>query len=82
MGGSLLNVACGLVPLGYSNSLVSWWAADTWGRAIEAHLAGYGVGVIPVTNRAQHIPVATVDIRRLRPAELSVRTRVAGSAFV
>ena len=58
VGGSPLNVACGLAALGHPVILASWWGDDARGKAIEEYSARHHVEVVPGTNGAAKTPVA------------------------
>lgn len=58
VGGSPLNVACGLAALDHDTALASWWGADERGQAIEQFAADHGVGLVPGSNSAAHTGVA------------------------
>lgn len=58
VGGSPLNVACGLAALGHRTALASWWGKDERGSAIEEFALDHGVSVIPGSNAAASTAVA------------------------
>ena len=47
VGGSPLNVACGLARLGHGTRFGGWWGTDEYGRAIETHAEAHGVELLP-----------------------------------
>lgn len=58
VGGSPLNVACGLATLGHPTVIAAWWGDDDRGKAIEQHANNHGVGVVPGSNQAERTAVA------------------------
>ena len=58
VGGSPLNVACGLAALEHPTLLASWWGKDARGKAIEQFALDHGVGVVPGSNGAEATPIA------------------------
>lgn len=58
-GGSPANVALGLGRLGRGVDLLTWYAADEHGRAIEDHLKASGVALVPGSDSAGSTSVAT-----------------------
>ena len=52
VGGSPLNVACGLARLGHATSFASWWAHDERGARIAEHAARHGLAVVPGSDGA------------------------------
>ncbi|MGO1591903.1 MAG: PfkB family carbohydrate kinase [Ancrocorticia sp.] len=58
VGGSPLNVACGLAALGHSTELAAWWANDPRGKAIEELLAKNNVRAVSGSNQAEKTAVA------------------------
>lgn len=65
VGGSLLNVACGLARLEHPTYLAAWWGNDDYGRAITAHLQERGVHPVPGSDRA---PASTVAYAKIDDA--------------
>ena len=63
IGGSILNVACGLARLGRPTRLHSWWADDERGNRIAAAVAEAGValGEGTVSAEATSVAHATLD---------------------
>ena len=63
VGGSILNVACGLARLGRPTRLQSWWADDERGRRIADAVAASGVQIADNSADAEVTTVAhaTVD---------------------
>lgn len=63
VGGSLLNVACGLARLEHRTSLVSWWAHDAHGELIAQAVGASGAEVEPGSDaaRATSVAQATLD---------------------
>ncbi|NLA29494.1 MAG: carbohydrate kinase [Propionibacterium sp.] len=62
VGGSPLNVACGLAALGHSTLIASWWGDDERGRAIEEHATEHAVGIVPGSNKAVHTGIANAHL--------------------
>lgn len=58
VGGSPLNVACGLAALGHPTQIAAWWGSDARGAAIEGFLHDHGVGVVPGSDGASSTAVA------------------------
>lgn len=58
VGGSLLNVACGLARLNCPTALAAWWAHDARGTMITEHLDAHGVQIVPGSQGAQRTTVA------------------------
>lgn len=58
VGGSPLNVACGLAALSHRTLLASWWGGDERGDTIEQFARDHGVGVVPGSDGAPQTPVA------------------------
>ncbi len=58
VGGSLLNVACGLARLGHDTTLQAWFGPDERGGRLSAWAADAGVRLAPGTQDAAHTPVA------------------------
>lgn len=58
VGGSPLNVACGLATLGHPTALAAWWGRDERGRTIERFVLDHGVRVVPGSNAAARTAVA------------------------
>lgn len=58
VGGSPLNVACGLAALGHPTELAAWWAKDPRGKAIEELLARNNVHPVPGSDEAAKTAVA------------------------
>ncbi|WP_341728084.1 carbohydrate kinase [Brooklawnia sp.] len=65
VGGSPLNVACGLTGLGHSALIASWWGNDERGNAIEAHATAHTVGIVPGSNKAEHTAIANAHLDEL-----------------
>lgn len=68
VGGSPLNVACGLAKLDHPTLMGSWWGNDQRGQAIEEHLATAGVGVVPGSSQAEKTSIANAMIDKLGQA--------------
>lgn len=62
VGGSPLNVACGLAALGHDTRLASWWGRDARGQAIEEFAARAGVGLVPGCDGAARTATADAQI--------------------
>lgn len=62
VGGSPLNVACGLASLGHPTALASWWGDDSRGNRLEAHLLSAGVEIIAGSDHAEKTPIANAHI--------------------
>lgn len=62
VGGSLLNVACGVATLGTPASICAWWGKDARGDALAAWAASAGVSVVPGTDRAERTAVAYASL--------------------
>ncbi|MDO4665875.1 MAG: carbohydrate kinase [Actinomycetaceae bacterium] len=62
VGGSILNVACGLKKLGHNVRFASWWANDHLGAKLEAYLQGAQIPVATGSNGAVRTTVATALI--------------------
>lgn len=62
VGGSPLNVACGLSRLGHRVLLSSWWGKDSYGEKIERYLQDQGVAVAAGTANATKTSVAKAYI--------------------
>lgn len=62
VGGSLLNVACGLARLGHPASIGAWWAKDERGQRLARAAADAGVMVEPGTDQAATTTVAFAEI--------------------
>lgn len=58
VGGSPLNVACGLAALGVNTLIAGWWGKDERGKAIEEFALGHGVNIVPGSNSAAKTAVA------------------------
>jgi len=58
VGGSPLNVACGLAALGHPTQLAAWWANDPRGHAIEELLANHSVRPVAGSDQANKTAVA------------------------
>ncbi|MFC9334247.1 carbohydrate kinase [Arthrobacter sp. NPDC057009] len=61
-GGSPANVAYGLARLGVSTGLVTAIGGDRCGAALETHLAGAGVALLPGYNSLEKTSTATATI--------------------
>lgn len=62
VGGSPLNVACGLAQLGHPTLMASWWGADKRGKMIANHLNAAGVGIVDGSDQAAQTPIADAQI--------------------
>lgn len=62
VGGSLLNVACGLARLGHPASIGAWWAKDERGQRLARAAADAGVMIEPGTDQAPTTTVAFAEI--------------------
>lgn len=58
VGGSPLNVACGLGNLGHDTFMASWWGGDDRGRMIENYIAANRIWVVPGSSEAEKTAVA------------------------
>lgn len=58
VGGSPLNVACGISCMGHPAVLAAWWGKDKRGEAIERFALDHGVGFVPGSNGADRTAVA------------------------
>lgn len=52
VGGSPLNVACGLAALDHATGFAGWWGDDERGRAISAHASAAGLRVVEGSDGA------------------------------
>ncbi len=68
VGGSPLNVACGLAQLDHPTLMGSWWGNDQRGNLIEEHLTAAGVGVVPGSGQADKTSIANAMIDELGQA--------------
>lgn len=62
VGGSLLNVACGLAVLGADTSIATWWGKDERGAALEEWASRSGVRIVPGSDGAERTSVAHATI--------------------
>lgn len=62
VGGSLLNVACGLARLDHLTFLAGWWGQYDYGNAIGEHLSSRGVHAVSGSDQAQSSTVAYADV--------------------
>nr|NLI51674.1 carbohydrate kinase [Propionibacterium sp.] len=62
VGGSLLNVACGLARLGHDSTIHAWFGRDERGRRLRAWATDAGVRVAPGSEDADHTPVAYASL--------------------
>lgn len=62
VGGSPLNVACGIAQLEHPTLIGSWWGRDAHGKMIEEHLGAAGVGIVSGSDGAARTPVADAQI--------------------
>lgn len=62
VGGSPLNVACGITQLGHPALIASWWGDDERGRAIEAHATKHTVGIVPGSDKADRTAIANAHL--------------------
>lgn len=58
VGGSPLNVACGVARLGHPVRMGSWWGTDERGLRISEHARSHGVELVPGTDGAARTSVA------------------------
>lgn len=58
VGGSLLNVACGIASLGRPASICAWWGPDARGEALAEWAGSAGVEIVPGTDSAEKTAVA------------------------
>lgn len=58
VGGSLLNVACGLATLGEDAGIGAWWGQDAHGDLLATWATESGVDIIPGTDGAAKTSVA------------------------
>lgn len=68
VGGSPLNVACGLARLNHPTLMASWWGDDMRGHIIEEHLTAAGVSVVPGSGNAAKTSIANAMIDELGQA--------------
>lgn len=83
VGGSLLNVACGLGALDHRVALGSWWGDDAPGRRIAAHARDHGVHIMPGSDGASRTSVAhaTLDAQRQATYEFDLQWQVPDSCL-
>ena len=62
VGGSILNVACGLGRLGHDSTLACWLGRDDRGRRIAEHVAASGATLYPGSDGADSTPVAYAEL--------------------
>ena len=62
VGGSPLNVACGLAQLDHPTLMASWWGKDRRGQMIEKYLNASGVEVVEGSNHAEKTPIADAKV--------------------
>ncbi len=62
VGGSPLNVACGLARLGHDATIACWIGQDNRGAAIAAHAAAAGAHLAPGSDAATRTPVAFAQL--------------------
>lgn len=62
VGGSPLNVACGLARLGHDTQFASWWGRDARGDRIAEHLTAHGVTVLPGSDGASRTSTALAKL--------------------
>lgn len=62
VGGSLLNVACGLGRLGHDCTLQTWFARDERGEQLRAWIEQAGVRLGPGSQQARRTPVAHAEL--------------------
>lgn len=62
VGGSILNVACGLGRLGHDSTLACWMGRDDRGRRIAEHVAASGATLHPGSDGAERTPVAYAEL--------------------
>lgn len=62
VGGSPLNVACGIAQLGHPTLMGSWFGEDQRGRMIERHLVNANVSVVEGSNKAKKTPIADAQV--------------------
>lgn len=62
VGGSLLNVACGLARLGHDATIQAWFGKDERGERLRAWAEESGVEVAPGTQEADRTPVAYAEL--------------------
>lgn len=58
VGGSLLNVACGLATLGEDAGIAAWWGRDEHGDMLRRWATESGVSIVEGTDAAQKTSVA------------------------
>jgi fructokinase len=69
LGGSMFNVARGIVNQGVPASLCSWWGRDEYGSRFVAAAAAAGVEVLPGTDGAVSTPQARATLNEEGVAE-------------
>lgn len=62
VGGSPLNVACGLTGLGHPALIASWWGDDERGKAIEEHATAHTVGIVSGSDKADNTAIANAHL--------------------
>lgn len=62
VGGSLLNVACGLARLGQNSHIAAWWGDDQRGRSLQQWATESGVSIVAGTEGAERTSVAFAEV--------------------
>lgn len=62
VGGSLLNVACGLARLGHDTTIQAWFGRDDRGRRLRDWALASGAQIAAGTEDAPHTPVAYAQL--------------------
>lgn len=62
VGGSLLNVTCGLARLGHDSTIAAWFGRDERGDRLRAWAESAGAGLAAGTDGAERTPVAYAEV--------------------
>jgi fructokinase len=62
VGGSLLNVACGLARLGHDSTIQAWYGRDERGGRLRDWTLASGAKIAPGTQDAARTPVAYAEV--------------------
>jgi len=62
VGGSLLNVACGLARLGHDSTIQAWFGRDARGEHLRDWTLASGAKLAPGSQDAAHTPVAYAEV--------------------
>lgn len=69
VGGSLLNVSCGLARLAHDSTIQAWFADDERGQQINSAATAAGVQIAPGSTAAPRTPVAYASVDETGHAE-------------